>query len=428
MRRRRRRRNWRPIGIFVIVLLLIAVSIYLLPDKEKASKKTEKNDQELAEVYYLPVSHFTDPKDNVSLGELKELFSTPSDKELFVGESYQNQVKKILGLEKLSANVSFVPDAQIIEKVSEKPNRLSIIPYLLSDSRVKALSVDNIYFWEKPDKYPLKNKETSPVFDQNKITKLTSGGDAMLSRHVATKIARYGDYKHPWLNVAGLFSESDLAFINLETPLSDRLPAPKEGMSFIAPTKNVEALKYAGIDMVALGNNHITNFGKQSLTDTITLLKENGLSYCGAGNNSDEAYTASILEKNGLKFAFINFNSIVGASPASDTAAGVAKLEIKPWAESDNKGDIERVKTVVEAAAQKADVVIASFHWGIEYKPYPIESQRDVAKAAIDSGADMIIGTHPHVVQGMEYSKAPIFFRSAILSLTRNGHKKRSKG
>jgi poly-gamma-glutamate synthesis protein (capsule biosynthesis protein) len=116
--------------------------------------------------------------------------------------------------------------------------------------------------------------------------------------------------------------------------------------------------------------------------------------------NDKEARTPILIEKNGIKFSFLCYNAITGGLSA-DSDSGTAFLEIEPWYR-DKEVSIQKLEADIKNAKKVSDVVIVSPHWGVEYKLIPNLSQQKVAKRAIEAGADLILGTHPHVVQGSE--------------------------
>lgn len=230
-------------------------------------------------------------------------------------------------------------------------------------------------------------------------------GDIIPGRTVAKKMAELGTM-YPFAKTADYVKTADLTIADLECPLSDRFEPPYEGMGFLAPSKTVEGLKLLGLDAVAMANNHSKNFGDEVFLDTLELLTKNNIGYFGAGKNDVEAHTPKILDCKGQKIAFLDYDSIIPDSyKAGADSPGVAWMNLKPWADTDSEQDIARMEKEVGEAKKKADFVICYFHWGVEYDLEPIKTQQEVAHRAIDAGADLIVGTHPHVVQTVEQYK-----------------------
>lgn len=380
--------------------MIVAGTFYYLtnqPVPEPAGQKFS------FDMYYVPVVNYWSQSTDITTQELK------SKKGLIVEKSEFENLTKFFSE---APNDTVQKDAKDIQG-ELKEGEIAIVKWSSVTSNLKTLSVDSRYLWDKKDfeLYPLKTKiETedpkmlAQKFNSNKLTKLTSVGDVILGRTVAKKMAQYG-VLHPWEKVKDRIADADITFADLETPLSDRVPAPYEGMSFIAPSKAIEGLTSSGIDIVALANNHSTNFGTNVFSDTLNLLDQNKINYVGGGNNIAEAEKFKVIEKNGLKWAFLDYNSIIGAIDATENNPGVAKFDIKPWAKVDSEQDIQKIEKAIQDAKKISDIVVIEFHWGVEYTASPIQSQKNVAHRAIDAGADLIIGTHPHWVQGSEVYK-----------------------
>lgn len=228
-------------------------------------------------------------------------------------------------------------------------------------------------------------------------------GDIMLGRGVAGQIEKYGDERYPFLKIAGEISGADLAFGNLEGPISGRGVNNKSKYSFRFNPEAVNGLKFAGFDVLSLANNHIFDWGREAIEDTVFILKTNEISPVGAGKDYLEANSPVIKEINDsagspLKiafFAYSNLESNAQALEATKDKAGRSSF------------DIERIKEEVYAVKQLevADIVIVSFHWGEEYQSRSDKKQQEIGRALVESGADLIIGHHPHVVQEIERYK-----------------------
>ena len=237
---------------------------------------------------------------------------------------------------------------------------------------------------------------------------LVAAGDVMLGRTIGEGIARHGP-EWPLAPVAGVLRSADIAFVNLESPLTARgVPADKDFV-FRGPPAGALGLARAGVDIVSLANNHVLDYGLEGLTDTMQALSEAGVSYAGAGADEAAARSAAIIERNGLRVAFLAYvntppDSVSGFDASSTRAtpdrAGVAWL--LP----------ETVAADVTAARQRADLVIVSMHTGTEYEDSPTELQEAAAHAAIDAGATLVLGGHPHVLQGIERYKGGLIIYS----------------
>jgi len=196
------------------------------------------------------------------------------------------------------------------------------------------------------------------------------------------------DDSDPFYNIKDVFQNYDIIFGNLETVLSNRGFQVQKRVPLQANPDKIIYLKNAGFDIVNLANNHITDYGEPGLLDTISILKQKDIKFIGAGANIKDALKPVIFERNELKIGFLGFTS-VGAI-AKEKSSGCAPL---------NK---ELIIKCISELRKKVDILIISLHWGIEYVFYPSPQQQKLARTLIDNGADLIIGHHPHVIQGIE--------------------------
>lgn len=236
--------------------------------------------------------------------------------------------------------------------------------------------------------------------EENNEIKMIAVGDIMLSRAVERKMIEYNDYKYPFLKIAERINKADIVFGNLETTIISGRVIRDNEMIFRADSKSVEGLKLAGFNILSIANNHIMNFGKSGLESTIKNLDENNISHIGAGIGKEEIYKSVIKDIKGTKFAFLGFTYNSDQRRSSNGAVyGVANMEIKKMKES------------VEKAKLENDIVIVSMHAGTEYKTSSSLFQENFARSAIDAGANLVIGGHPHVVQNVEkYKEGYIFY------------------
>ncbi len=228
--------------------------------------------------------------------------------------------------------------------------------------------------------------------NQNKIVHLVAVGDIMLSRNVGQKMVKYSDYQYPYRETYDLLQKADITFGNLETPLIAGSPVHSPSMVFRADPGCAPGLAWAGFDVLSLANNHIMNKGQTGLDETLELLSEEGILGVGAGMNFQEAHQAKIVEKKGIKIAFLAY-TYPGNPEASQDRGGAAIMEK------------DQLKKDLGYAKEKADLTIVSMHAGTEYKRRPNQGQIDFARAAIDLGADLVIGHHPHWFQTVEQYK-----------------------
>lgn len=197
---------------------------------------------------------------------------------------------------------------------------------------------------------------------------------------------------------------ADLCCVNNEFTYSDRgTPMAGKAYTFRAKPENVSILNTLGVDVVTLANNHVYDYGEDAFLDTLDTLKGAGIDYVGAGRNLSEAMTPMYYELEGLTVAVVN-------------ATRAEKNVMTPEAEEDSPGvlrcyDTELFEQEIKEANEKADVVVCCVHWGTEYSYTLEEVQRSTARTYIDAGADVIVGTHSHCLQGIEYYKdVPVFY------------------
>lgn len=228
-------------------------------------------------------------------------------------------------------------------------------------------------------------------------------GDVMLSRNVGVIISTTGDPRAPFLKTAEILEEADITFCNLESPFYEEERLNGDRLIFGADPETIEGLKYAGFDIVSLANNHFGDQGTDGMSFTLSHLTENGIGYAGAGENEVTAREPFIIEQNGVTFAFLAYNDVQSA-----IRKGYAATSDKPGFAVLSRSNLRQD---IKYAREKAQVVIVSIHWGVEYEETPTERQITYAHLAIDSGASLVLGHHPHVIQPVEeYKDGYIFY------------------
>jgi len=226
----------------------------------------------------------------------------------------------------------------------------------------------------------------------NALVTVAGAGDVNFGDGVTPYLSS-GGIDYPWESASAVFANADMGFVNLECCISsDGTPAPGKAYTFRGPPDAAAGLSRAGVKVVSLANNHSKDFGTGALLETFAHLKENNVAYCGAGNNAAEAYSPAVLAAHGRKVAFLAFTWVFPEGwQATESSPGCAVTF-----------DHDRVASAIRAAKAKNDYVVASFHWGIELATSPDAEQRELAHLAVDSGADLVLGHQPHVVQGLE--------------------------
>lgn len=204
-------------------------------------------------------------------------------------------------------------------------------------------------------------------------------GDVLLARIVNVKTVRSRNFSWPFEKAADFLRSADVTFINLETPLIKQCPLTTEGMRFCGDPRNVEGLLFAGVDVVNLANNHIGNYGESGISNTVSVLERMNILPSGI---QGPVYK----DIRGMRFAFLGYNDVEISQSLSDA-------------------EPEKIGGEVAEARQHADIVIVQFHWGTEYTTQITKRQRELAHLAVDNGADLIIGNHPHWIQPIEVYK-----------------------
>lgn len=233
---------------------------------------------------------------------------------------------------------------------------------------------------------------------------LAAVGDILLARGVESKIEKFGAV-YPFAKVKHILSGADIAFGNLENPITEKCGKLDKKYSFQAKPIYTNVLSNAGFDILSLANNHSFDCGQIGLFETFENLKKEKLLWIGAGKSKTEDNSSVYIEVKGIKFAFLGFTAI---SPSKELAE-ISHISI---------ATAENVKNSVSAAKQKADVVIVSIHWGTEYDLRPNTEQKTLADIAIKAGADAILGHHPHVLQDIDLIDRPNATEQAIIAFS----------
>lgn len=232
-------------------------------------------------------------------------------------------------------------------------------------------------------------------------------GDIMLSfnRGTGRMIKQYGP-EYPFEKIRSTLAQADLLFGNLECPISDEgVPCSKKGphLTFLAASDSVKGLKTTKFHVLSIANNHILDYGKQALLNTINTLQQTGIQSTGVCVQSlHPGYV--VLSKNGMKIAFIGYNTLPLPKIKSKRRS---TLSVKQLNLNNIRADIKHLKHRVSP-----DVIIVSSHWGASYWKYPIPFQMELARKMIDCGANIVLGHHPHVIQGIEKYKNGIIVYS----------------
>ncbi len=224
----------------------------------------------------------------------------------------------------------------------------------------------------------------------------TTTGDLIFWREVADYIDANGGAS-AMTNIADMLSQADVTISNVESPLSNNESEPiyDKDVYIIGRPSAIESIKNSGIDNASLANNHIMDYTGPALQDTITALDNAGVLHAGAGMTEAEAEKPVETEVNGVSIAFFSWTDIVPDNfVAYGDQPGVVSARL----------NMEDALRRVREAKETHDIVIVAMHWGIEYQDYIDDyQQRTPAHQLVDAGADVVLGNHPHVLQGIEY-------------------------
>ena len=246
-----------------------------------------------------------------------------------------------------------------------------------------------------PTVVPARVEGVDPVRDHHSARQLLVVGDVMLTRGVRDPAAALAP-------MTPLLRRADLTVGNLESTLSTRGEPTQGSDSFGASPTLLGPLRRAGFDAVSLANNHAGDFGDQALLDTIGTLNRGGIVPFGAGSDVAAASRPAILESDGVRFGFVGFNAIGETPRAGPATPGALSVRMPPRTGPLVPADLAHVQRVVRRTARRADVVVALPHWGTQYTHVPEPVQRRVGRALVVAGADLVVGGHPHWVQGVD--------------------------
>jgi len=253
-----------------------------------------------------------------------------------------------------------------------------------------------------------KNKEPEEI-------SLIFVGDIMLSRQIGKLMQLENNWFMPFELVAEEFKKADIVFGNLESVISDKGVDLGGVYSFRADPKAIEGLLHSKFSIVSVANNHSFDWGDEAFLDSIYRLKKENILPVGGGASRNEARKPVFIEKKGTKFSFLAYSEF------AETFTN--KSFVAPIKEEFLREDINKAKAV------GADIVIVSFHWGEEYKENSNEFQKYFGRKAIEFGADLVIGHHPHSIQEIEnykngvivYSLGNFVFDQNFSEATRKG-------
>lgn len=285
--------------------------------------------------------------------------------------------------------------ASDVRAVERDPQALAAVPANALRVTVQAARVDGVDPLRDPGNYPLTTASTAPT---PRDTTVTVVGDLMLGRRVGATTTATAALRPLRRRLAS----ADITVGNLESALSDD-GRPRQGDdSFAAGADALPALERAGFDVLSLANNHTGDFGPRAFRATLDAFDATSIKRVGAGADDDEAWRPVVVAANGVRFGFVAFNAIGETPRATATRPGVAEVRMQPRTGPLDRGDLRRLTSTIRELADRVDVVVALPHWGTQYTNVPVRDQRRVATAMVEAGAEVVVGGHPHVVQGIQ--------------------------
>jgi hypothetical protein len=253
--------------------------------------------------------------------------------------------------------------------ILKKINNIQTAPQVTKIISITPLTLEKIFYG---DKTYLNN------LDKNRLISIISTGDIIPARMVNFQATKFNDFTWSYKNVWQTLNNADLTVVNLEAPLLKNCQPTTDGMTFCASDKNIQGLVKSGIDLVTLANNHARNYGQEGIDETVSLLTANNIKHTGLGQ-----ITYLTIKK--IKFSFLGWDF----------------LENVPE---------KLVTSQVSDAKNNSDIVVVFPHWGEEYQEMPSTFESNMNKTLLNSGADIILGNHPHIIQPISISGKSLTF------------------
>jgi poly-gamma-glutamate synthesis protein (capsule biosynthesis protein) len=286
-----------------------------------------------------------------------------------------------------------------LREVRRDPGVLAMVPASTLDPRVRVLTVGGVSPLRQPGRYPL---QVATGNEPGTVVTATLVGDVMLGRAVGDHLQRVGDPAAVLRPMARRLASADITVGNFESTLSDD-GVPTQGTdSFAADPSVLRGLKLAGFDAVSLANNHVGDYGDAALRTTLKRFDAAGIGRFGAGRDLAEARRPYVVEIRGVRTGFLATDSIGETPAATGDSSGTNRLDMPPRTGPLDRSALRRVAGDVRRLAGRVDTVIVMPHWGTQYTYVPEPSQHRVARVLARAGADLVVGGHPHWVQGWE--------------------------
>lgn len=344
------------------------------------------------------VVNATRPVADVALGDARRVVKSGGTRWSAVGQSGGRM--RVLSTQERRAS-------EVLREVRASRNVLGIVPAEAVDARVRVLTVGGRHPLRDPEHYPLHTRSAQPVPE---VTTLTAVGDIMLGRRVGDR--HRSDPGAPLKPLARRLSAAEITVGNFESTLS-AAGSPRQGNdSFAASPGVIPELRTAGFDLMSLANNHVGDYGDRALRQTLSRFASSGIKTVGAGPNLAAARRPVIVERDGVRVGFLAIDSIGETPAATRIRSGTNRLNMPPRTGPLNRSQLQRISADVRALSKRVDVAVVITHWGTQYTHRPEPSQRQAARALADAGADLVIGGHPHWVQGFEMAGSTVVVHS----------------
>jgi poly-gamma-glutamate synthesis protein (capsule biosynthesis protein) len=348
-----------------------------------------------------------DPGFSLSEGNV-DLALVPGDEGVFAGE-------RVLALGvPFTSEWDEVTYDQALKMMAEDSPFVAVLDWAEMTPTLKSLKIDGLHPGD-PD-YALKQRwsvvaapgyeaaaeEIAPLvagyLSIDPATHLAAVGDIMMDRSIGERIEA-GNFIYPFELIFDDLSAADITTGNLECALGEQGTPVDKGYTFRAPVGAVQSMAISGFDLLSLANNHAMDYGPVALLDAITLLEKSRVQTVGAGENAAAASAPVILTVNDTSIAFLAY---------VDVPVEVRGFDARSWTATENQpgvawADPEQMKADIASVRSQVDIVVVLLHSGYEYVVKPSPPQVSAAHTAVDAGADLVVGHHAHVLQGIEF-------------------------
>jgi poly-gamma-glutamate capsule biosynthesis protein CapA/YwtB (metallophosphatase superfamily) len=342
--------------------------------------------------------HASRPTADVALADARRIITSGATRWSAIGQSGDRM--RVVSTEDRRAS-------EVLREVRASRTVLGVVPADAVDARVRVLTVAGHHPLKDPGRYPLRIRSVRPVPE---VTTLTAVGDIMLGRRVGAR--HRGDPGAPLKPLAKRLAGAEITVGNFESTLSVAGSPTQGGDSFAASPRVRPALRGAGFDLLSLANNHVGDYGERALRQTLDRFDSGGIKTVGAGRDLAAARRQVIIERDGVRVGFLAVDSIGETPAASRTRAGTNRLNMPPRTGPLNRSQLRRITSDIRALDSRVDTVVVLTHWGTQYTHRVESSQRIAARAFADAGADLVIGGHPHWVQGYEMAGSAVVVHS----------------